>query len=203
VGKTAQTEQIKHRRVHMICVRARRDALPTTSVVALPLALLIAAHEQADNVLWYVTPMEFGGPSYDEIPADAASEVDPGMIVRGFAALYTLYPRLVDAEGLQLGCYAGYRQDIGDQPGVRACALVSGTANVVVALPSGLIGPWLNARRVSELVGELVEPSGTHPPLPAGGAGVRVGMPVEDRDDFLWMGKEDWMRKYPPTGVAG
>jgi hypothetical protein len=197
VGQTPQTDQIKHRRVHMICVRAPRGSLPTTSVVAMRLGWMLAAHDQPDNVTWYVTPMELGGPSYDDVPGDAASGLDPEMVVRGCLGLLKLYPRLPETDGLQLGCYAGYRQDIGDQPGNRMCELVEGTENVIIALPSGLVGPWLNVIRMGDIVGGLVDPSGSQPPLPGGGAVVRVGSAVEDRPDYVWMGWHEWLRKYP------
>ena len=197
VGATPQVEQIKHRRVHMICVRAPRGSLPTTSVIAMPLGLMLAAHDQADNVTWYVTPMEMGGPSYDDVPIDAASDVDPELIARGFAGLLSLFPRLPEVEGLRLGCYAGYRQDIGDQPAHRMCELVEGTKNVIVALPSGLVGPWLNAIKTCEIVGGLVDPSHSQTALAGGGVGMRVGDPVEDRSDFVWMGWNEWVSKYP------
>jgi hypothetical protein len=200
-AQTALTEQIKHRRVHMICVRAPRGSLPTTSVVAMPLGLMLAAHNQPDNVTWYVTPMEMGGPWYDDIPGDAAGDVDPDMVARGFASLLTLYPQLRQVEGLQLGCYAGYRQDVGDRPGNRMCELVAGTKNVIIALPSGLVGPWLNATTVCEIVGGLLDPTGSQPSLPEGGAGVRVGNPVEDRADFVWMEWNEWLRLYPQLSV--
>jgi len=199
VGQTAQTEQIKHRRVHMICVRAPRGALPTTSVVAMPLGLMLAAHDQPDNVTWYVTPVEMGGPSYDDVPDDAAGEVDPEIVSRGWMTLLGLFSRLPEVDGLQIGCYAGYRQDIGDRSGNRMCELVEGTANVIVALPSGLIGAWLNATTLSEILGGLFAPSGAQPPLPSAGVGVRVGDPVEDRQDFVWMGLEEWSGKYGAT----
>jgi glycine/D-amino acid oxidase-like deaminating enzyme len=199
VGQTAQTEQIKHRRVHMICVRAPRGALPTTSVVAMPLGLMVAAHDQPDNVTWYVTPVEMGGPSYDDVPSDAAGEVDLDIVSRGWMSLLALFPRLLEVDGLQIGCYAGYRQDIGDRSGNRMCELVEGTANVIVALPSGLIGAWLNATTLSEILGGLFAPSGAQPPLPSAGVGVRVGDPVEDRQDFVWMGLEEWSGKYGST----
>jgi glycine/D-amino acid oxidase-like deaminating enzyme len=197
VGQTPQTEQIKHRRVHMICVRAPLGAIPTTSIVAMPLGLMLAAHEQPDNVTWYVTPMELSGPSYDDIPSHAASDLDPDMVIRGWSGLLKLYPRLREIDGLQLGCYAGYRQDIGAQPGNRMCDLVQGTKNVIIALPSGLVGPWLNVIRMGEIVGGFVKPSGSQPPLPGRTAGVRVGDAVEDRPDFVWMGWDEWLRKYP------
>jgi glycine/D-amino acid oxidase-like deaminating enzyme len=197
VGQTPQTEKIKHRRVHMICVRAQRGALPTTSIMAMPLGLTVAAHDQPDNVTWYVTPLDFGGPSYDDIPTDAASEVDPEMVVRGCRSLLALYPGLPETSGLQLGVYAGYRQDIGDQPGIRACELVEGTGNVIMALPSGLIGPWPNADTMTDILGGLVDPSRSQPPLPGGGDGVRVGQAVEDRPGFVWAGWDEWLQRYP------
>jgi glycine/D-amino acid oxidase-like deaminating enzyme len=199
VGQTAQTEQIKHRRVHMICVRAPCGALPTTSVVAMPLGLMLAAHDQPDNVTWYVTPVEMGGPSFDDVPGDAAGEVDLEIVSRGWMSLLALFPRLLEVDSLQIGCYAGYRQDIGDRSGNRMCELVEGTANVIVALPSGLIGAWLNATTLSEILGGLFAPTGAQPPLPSAGVGVRVGDPVEDRQDFVWMGLEEWSGKYGST----
>jgi hypothetical protein len=159
--------------------------------------LLLAAHDQPDNVTWYVTPMEFGGPSYDDIPADAASDLDPAMVVRACTSLLALYPRLPETDGLQLGCYAGYRQDIGAMPGTRLCELVDGTKNVIMALPSGLIGPWLNLVSITDIVGGMVEPNGNQQPLPAGGLDVQVGRAVEDRPDFIWMGWQEWVRSYP------
>ena len=197
VGLTPQIDKIKHRRVHMICVRAPRGCLPTTSISVMPLALLLVAHDQPDNVTWYVTPMEFGGLSYDDVPGDAAGDVDPATVARGFSSLLALYPRLPETSGLQLGCYAGYRQDIGDLPGTPLCELLEGTKNVIVALPSGLIGPWLNAALMSEIVGGLVDPGGSQLSLPGGGAGVQVGSAVEDRPDFVWMGWDEWLRTYP------
>jgi hypothetical protein len=197
VGQTSQVEKIQHRRVHMICVRAPRGSLPTTSVAAMPLGVLLAAHDQPDNVTWYVTPLEFGGPSYDDVPDDAASDLDPEKVIKACLGLLTLFPRLPEIDGLQLGCYAGYRQDVGAMPGSRLCELVEGTDNVILALPSGLIGPWLNAITISEIVGGMVVPSGSKPPLPGGGVGVRVGSAVEDRPDFRWMSWEEWLRNYP------
>jgi hypothetical protein len=81
------------------------------------------------------------------------------------------------------------------------CELVEGTKNVVVALPSGLVGPWLNATRICEIVGGLVDPGGNPPALPGGGAGVVVGNVVEDRPNFAWMGWDAWLRKYPQLSV--
>jgi glycine/D-amino acid oxidase-like deaminating enzyme len=203
VGQTPQVEKIQHRRVHMICVRAPRGSLPTTSVAAMPLGLLLAAHDQPDNVTWYVTPMEFGGPSYDDVPGDAASDLDPETVVKGCMGLLKLFPRLPEIDGLQIGCYAGYRQDIGEMPGSRLCELVEGSKNVIMALPSGLIGPWLNVITMSEIVGGLVDPIGSQPPLPGGGAGMRMGEAVEDRPDFLWMGWDEWLRRYPQLANQG
>lgn len=178
----------------MIVMRAPRGALPAVSVMAMPLGLLLAAHESEDTVTWYVTPMEFGGPSFDDVPADAEADVDPATIARGYEAVLALYPRLTGVSELVVGCYAGYRQDIGDQPGLRRCELVEGASNVIVALPSGLVAPWLNAARVAELVADVVEPRASQSPLPGGGEDVEIGSSVEDRPGFVWTGLTDALR---------
>lgn len=192
VGRTAQTDGIKHRRVHMICVRAPRGALPSTSVMAMPLGLMLAAHEDGDIVTWYVTPMEFGGPSVDDVPRDAAGVEDPAMIARGFHALLQLYPALRDTGDVRIGSYAGYRQDVSDMPAQPLCEPLVSAEDVVVALPSGLVAPWINAQRATELVADRVPPSGRAVRLPGGGAGVRVGYAIEDRPGFVWRPIKDF-----------
>jgi FAD dependent oxidoreductase len=201
VGRTPQTEQIKHRRVNMICVRAPRGSLPTTSIFAMPLGLMLAAHDQPDDVTWYVTPIEMGAPAYDDVPADAAAGIDSEMVVRATQTLLGLYPRLPEVAGLQMGCYAGYRQDIGDMPANRLCELVAGTDNVVAALPSGLVGAWVNASALRGIVAALVAPSSRHEAVPGAGVDVRAGSAVEDRPDFTWMGWDGWLERYPELVV--
>jgi hypothetical protein len=205
VGSTPQIERIKHRLVHMVCLRASCGALPATSVVAMPLWLMLAAHEDEERVTWYVTPMEMGGPSFDDVPNDAAASARPDMLDRACTALLTLYPSLPDTDGLRIGHYAGYRQDVGDMPGARMCERITGTTNVIAALPSGLVGPWLNRADVLALVRGLADPSGLRPSLPGGGDGVRVGRAVEDRPGFAWMTWQEWRQSLPqpdPSGVG-
>src|SRR5262249_51120712 len=145
VGTTPQLEAIKHRVVQMLCLRATRGALPAHSVAALSLGLLLVAHEERERVTWYVTPMEMGGRSFDEVPNDATAPPHPDLLRRAWDTLQLLYPPLPGVGGLRVGHYAGYRQDIGDGPGTRLCALLAGAGNVIVSLPSGLVGPWRNA----------------------------------------------------------
>jgi glycine/D-amino acid oxidase-like deaminating enzyme len=195
VGGTPQIERIQHRRVHMICVRAPRGSLPATSVVAMPFGLMLAAHENDDAVTWYVTPMEFGGQAYDDVPNNAASVEDSSMIARGYQTLLRLYPGLADVDGVVVGSYAGYRQDIGELPSQRLCEPVAGAENVIVALPSGLVAPWLNTPRIVELMSGLAEPSGDQPAIPHAGDGVEVGSPVEDRPGFVWQPAKEFARE--------
>jgi glycine/D-amino acid oxidase-like deaminating enzyme len=201
VGPTPQIARIKHRVVHMVCLRAPRGALPAMSVVALPLGLLVAAHENSDSVTWYVTPMEMAGPSFDDVLNDAGTSALPAMLARAASALLALYTALPETAGLRIGHYAGYRQDIGEVPGVRMCQMVTGASNVIAALPSGLIGPWPNAADVLQLVRGLADPSGAWPSLPAGGEGVRAGQPNEDRRDFEWRSWEEWRQLLPQLGT--
>jgi glycine/D-amino acid oxidase-like deaminating enzyme len=196
VGSTRHLQRIKHRVVHMLCLRTRHHALPATSVAALSLGLLLAAHDDGERVIWYVTPMQLGGPSFDEVPNDAAAPADPTVLRRAWDTLQALYPPLLGVAGLQVGHYAGYRQDIGTWPGKRLCAVIAGAGNVIAALPSGLVGPWRNAADALTLVRGLTAPSGAgaQPALAAAGQGVRVGCPVEDRPGFAWQSWEDWLR---------
>jgi hypothetical protein len=194
VGSAPQLEMIKHRVVQMLCVRAPGGALPATSVAALSLGLLLAAHEESENVTWYVTPMEMGGPSFDEVSNDATATPDPALLKRAWETLQALYPPLPSVDGLQVGHYAGYRQDIGDWPGARLCEMLAGTGNVIAALPSGLVGPWRNAADTLDLVHGLAAPSRIQPSLAGAGQGVRVGSPVEARSGFAWQSWAEWLR---------
>jgi glycine/D-amino acid oxidase-like deaminating enzyme len=189
-----QLRRIKHRVVHMLCLRAPHNALPTTSVAALSLGLLLAAHDDGKRIIWYVTPMQLSGPSFDAVPNDAAAPADPTVLRRAWDTLQKLYPPLLGVEGLQVGHYAGYRQDIGNWPGARLCAVIAGAGNVIAALPSGLVGPWRNAADALTLVRGLTAPSRAQPALAGAGQGVRVGSPVEDRPGFTWQSWEDWLR---------
>jgi hypothetical protein len=193
VGSAPQLEMVKHRVVQMLCLRAPRGALPATSVAAMSLGLLLAAHEESEYVTWYVTPMEMGGPSFDEVPNGATATPDPALLRRAWETLQTLYPPVLSVGGLQVGHYAGYRQDIGEWPGARLCAVIAGTGNVIAALPSGLVGPWRNAADTLDLVRGLTAPSRTQPPLAGAGQGVHVGSPVEDRSGFVWQSSEEWL----------
>jgi glycine/D-amino acid oxidase-like deaminating enzyme len=197
VGATPQLTRVKHRVVHMLCLRAPHDALPATSVVALSVGLLLAAHDDGEHVTWYVTPMKRGGPSFDDVPNDAAAPSDPTLLWSAWDTLQTLYPALPGVEGLHVGHYAGYRQDIGNWPGKRLCALIAGAGNVIAALPSGLVGPWRNAADALTLVRGLTAPSGVQRALAAAGQRVRVGCPVEERPGFAWQSWQDWLRSLP------
>jgi glycine/D-amino acid oxidase-like deaminating enzyme len=194
VGPTPQLEPIKHRAVQMLCLRAPRGALPAQSIVALPLGLLLAAHGAGEQVTWYVTPMQVGGPSFDDVPDDAAAAPQPDLLRHAWEALRRLYPPLPEVAGLQVGHYAGYRQDIGNWPGKRLCAVVIGTSNVIAALPSGLVGPWRNAADALNLVRGITTPSGEQPVLPGVGVRVCLGQPVEDRPGFAWQAPDEWSR---------
>lgn len=141
--------------------------------------------------------MEMGGPSFDDVPNDATACPNPALLRRAWDTRQTLYPPLPGVKGLRVGHYAGYRQDIGNWPRARLCAVIAGAGNVIAALPSGLVGPWRNAGDTLRLLRGLVPPSGVQPALPGVGERVRVGSPVEDRPGFAWQSREDWSRSLP------
>jgi glycine/D-amino acid oxidase-like deaminating enzyme len=202
VGATPQVDRIKHRVVHMLCLRAPRGVLPAQSVAAFGLGLMVAAHDDGADVTWYVTPMRRGDPSFDDVPNDAAAPEEPALLRRAWDTLRTLYPPLPGVAGLQVGHYAGYRQDIGGRPGKRLCAVVTGASNMIAALPSGLVGPWRNAEDALAILRGMTAPSGAQPTLPSVGEGVRVGLPVEDRPGFAWQPAADWSRALEREPVA-
>ena len=117
------------------------------------------------------------------------------MIARGFQSLLQLYPGLRDATDVRIGSYAGYRQDVGDMPGHALCEPLVGAEDVVVALPSGLVTPWINAARIVAIVGERVTPSERHPQLATGGSGIGISRPVEDRPGFVWYSVDEFARR--------
>jgi glycine/D-amino acid oxidase-like deaminating enzyme len=203
VGRTPQTEQIKYRRVHMICVRAPHGVLPAVSVVAMPLGLMLVAHDDGATVTWYVTPMEFGGPAFDDVPRDASSVEDPATLARGLQALQHLYAGLSEVEGVRIGSYAGYRQDVGDMPSQPLCEPVAGAEDVIVALPSGLLPAWTNTAHIVELVSERASPSNDQPRLSLAGAGVEIARAIEDRPDFVWYSFDEFARTLHEHQVSG
>ena len=76
------------------------------------------------------------------------------------------------------------------------CDVVEGTDNVIVALPCGLVTPWLHVERVTAILSERIEPAGHQPDLPRAGDGVRVGALVEDKQGFAWSTLDDFARQY-------
>jgi glycine/D-amino acid oxidase-like deaminating enzyme len=180
-----QLEPIKHRRVHVLCVRGPSSLLPPLNVFWMAGLLFVAAHEDGERT-WYATPMDFGAPHIEEVPGDAAAEVDQGIVASGWDQLFTLYPPLRATPGLRFTSYAGYRQDIGDGPGVPMCARISATPNVVAALPSGLLNAWPIARDAVEMATEALDASRPQPAIPTEGPGAKVGLPSEDREGVVW-----------------
>ena len=75
--------------------------------------------------------------------------------------------------------------------------MITGTSNVIAALPSGLVGPWSNAANTLNLVRSLTVPRHALPSLPGASQSVRVGSPVEERAGFVWQSWEDWLHKLP------
>ncbi len=160
---TVQLAKIRHRRVHILCVKGPTGAMPATSVLSLAHGLNVVAHTDGRTVVWYSTPFQDDDPSFETAPDDAEADSDPDVVAVGLLRLERLFPAIATRRELRFTAYAGYRQDIGETGGTPACELVGGIANLVMALSK--------VRR---------------PDIPSGGAGVRVARLREDRPDVRW-----------------
>lgn len=181
-----EIEDLKHRRVHVLCVRGPSSRLPLLNFVSLADRLFVAAHEHEGVVTWYATPMQFDSPHVEEVPDDASAEVDEAFAQRGWDVLFRLFPPLGSLPGLRFATYAGFRQDIGDQPGVPRCFQMEASPNVIAALPSGLLGAWPVAMRAAALVAEITTEKRPQPVIPRAAEGAKVGELYEDASGIKW-----------------
>lgn len=182
----SQLAAIKHRPVHVLCVRGAASVLPQLNLVSFIDTLFIASHETGGETTWYATPMQFDAQPVDDVPGDAAAECDEAVVERGWEVLLRLYPPLASMPGLRFASYAGFRQDVGDTPGVPMCARLEAAPNVIAALPSGLLGAWPVAARVLALAKEIIHTGRPQPPIPAAGVDIRVGGNHEDGAGISW-----------------
>src|SRR5262249_10161760 len=156
---STQLDGVTYTRVHMLCIRAPKGMLPAVSFASLRRNLLsvahanrehdYVAHDAGDAVTWYVTPAEPDAAYHEDAPDDARAGPDAAVVGKGIGDLLAVYPALREvAEGadspVRFGVFAGYKQNVGDQPTLPLCDPVDGTSNVYVALPSVLVGAWSN-----------------------------------------------------------
>jgi glycine/D-amino acid oxidase-like deaminating enzyme len=185
VGAT-QISKIRHRRVHIICVKGPLGVLPEASLLSLTHGLNIVAHANREGVTWYSTPFHDEDPNFDEAPDDAQADIDLDVVGDGLERLQRLFPPIATRDELRFTAYAGFRQDVGEIVGTPACELVDGTTNLLMALPSLAINAWSNARIAAEIV-DAVSPRKVHQPdVPSAGVGVDVGRLREDRIGARW-----------------
>lgn len=181
----AQIEDLKHRRVHVLCVRGPSSVLPVLNLVSPADQLFVAAHEHEGWVTYYATPMLFGAPHVEEVPDDASAEVDEAFVRQGWDTLFRMVPLLESLPGLRFASYAGFRQDIGDWPGLPKCERMEAVPNLIAALPSGLLGAWPVATRTAALVSSVVSEKQPQPAIPAE-TGASVGDSHEDGSGIEW-----------------
>lgn len=180
-----QVETIKHRPVHVLCVRGSSSELPPLDLVSPGDQFFVASHERDGVRKYLATPMQFQAPSTDEVAADASTEVDEAFAGRGWETFLRICPSLRSVPGLEFATYAGLRQDVGDTPGMPMCQTIEAVPNVVAALPSGLLGAWPVSLQVAALMRELATPTGPRP-LPGGGVDVRLGREYDETAAVNW-----------------
>ncbi|MDQ4132915.1 MAG: FAD-dependent oxidoreductase [Actinomycetota bacterium] len=194
-------ERITYRKAHMICVRAPRGVLPDVAAVMSP-ELLIVAHPPLDATsenrleTWYVTPADPEPALFDDAPDDGAADVDAAVVATGTRAVRRLVPGLArDDRPVEATVFAGYKQDFDGQPIRRACEVVDGERNVIMALPSVLANAVPNAVDALTLIRQRLEPAAVAPEVQWGPA-VAVGQVNEDTDQTGWEQWSDFARRY-------
>ncbi len=182
----AALDDIKHRRVHVLCVRGPATELPALDFVAPADRLFVASHERDGERTHLATPIDFLAPHEEEVPADGVANVDATFAEQGWETFFRLVPALATQPGLRFATYAGFRQDIGDMPGQPRCMALADAANVIAALPSGLLGAWAVAEQAASLVRALGALGAAQPELSDAGGGPRVGAVYEDTAAVAW-----------------
>jgi hypothetical protein len=177
-----QIECLKHRRVHVLCVRGPSSVLPALNLVSPAHLFFVAAHEHGGVMTYYATPMQ-------------SADVDETFAERGWHALFRIFPALGSLPGLRFATYAGFRQDVGDQPGVPKCEWMEAVPNVIAALPSGLLGAWPVAMRTAALVAEITTEKRPQPTIPVAVMGARVGDNHEDASGIEWSAEAPLVRR--------
>ena len=181
-----ELEDINHRRVHVLCVRGPATELPPLDFVAPADRFFVASHERDGDRTYLATPMDFLAPHEEEVPADCVANVDSAFADQGWESFVRLVPSLATQPGLRFATYAGFRQDIGDMPGQPRCVALADAANVIAALPSGLLGAWVVAEQAASLVHALGAVGAAQPELSDAAAGPRVGTVHEDTAAVVW-----------------
>ena len=182
-GRSGQFDKIRHRRVHIVCVRGPAELLPAASLLSTQHGLNLVAHRQDRMVTWYSTPFQADDPHFEEVPDHAEAVPDPEVVVGGFKRLEMVYPSLGRIPELRFTAYAGFRQDLGETIGTRTFERVEGVDNLYAALPSLAVNAWANAEDAGRLIGSLGAPT-PQPAIP--GAAVRVAQNREDRPGVRW-----------------
>lgn len=198
-------DRIGFTKTHMICVRAPTGVLPDVGTVVSP-ELIVVGHSSPDPftsegrlVTWYVTPATPSPARDRDAPDDAAADIDVPVVRSGIEALARLVPSLShDDERIQATVFAGYKQDFDGQPTRRACELVDGQRNVVMALPSVLANAVPNALEVLAVIRRRLDAT-TATPEVRGGAGVAVGQLNENADQARWWTWQDFAHMYGVT----
>jgi hypothetical protein len=169
--------------------------------------MIVVGHPSTDTslrgerlVTWYVTPASPPPPPrYAGAPDDGAAEIDAAMVTAGVESLLRLVPSLaVNVEHIEATVFAGYKQELDGESTRRACELVDGERNVLMALPSVLANAVPNALEALAMIRQRLG-AASGPPDAHWGAGVTVGRLNEDADASPWTNWGDFAARY---GVA-
>ncbi len=196
-------DRITYTKPHMICVRGPVEALPDIGTV-ISAGMIVVGHPSPAAsasggrlVTWYVTPASPPPPPrYADAPDDGVAEIDAVMVTAGIESLLGLVPSLAaNDERIQATVFAGYKQDFDGESTRRACVLVDGERNILMALPSVLANAVPNAVETLGMIRERVG-AASGPPGVRWGAGVAVGRLNEDAGAGRWTDWGDFAGRY-------
>jgi glycine/D-amino acid oxidase-like deaminating enzyme len=197
----AQAGTVTCRSIHMICIRARRPALPSLNVFLPERGLTIATaevdarHDGVDREsrrTWYVTPVDASAQPAGDVRGTAEATVDRQLVGEGLERLSRLMPSLADLGAwpeslLEVAVYAGYKQDIGSERNRPVFEPLEGLSNVAMALPSLVSGAYVNAHAADDWVRALLPVPAPETPIAGAGTGIRIGDVSENAATVRWM----------------
>lgn len=182
----AQLEPIKHRRVHVLCVRGPSSALPLLDILWMAAQLFVAAHDDGGETTWTQQRWTSARRTSRRCPATPSPMSMKAWSPKAGSSCSSSTHRSARRPDCVSPPTPVTGKTSGDRPRVPMCARIAPAPNVVAALPSGLLGAWPIARSAVEMATEGLAESRPQPAIAIDALGARVGLPSEDGGAVVW-----------------